>query len=216
MSSRDEIIRLVRENGFPDERIDHSIQVADIALQISDRILKEGQSVDKDVVDKGALLHDIGYIRSTGELNEVPGWEQYEIKIPSDDINHPMVGAIIVKEWGFSDKIFDCVLRHNIGGFTVEECRLLKLDPIPEKDCTPMTIEEKLVHYADHLMLLKRVEMNPLKDPQATAKACFPWLKFMFKERAGLNIEIDHPTLQREVDLSNELKKYLTPSIIDF
>jgi len=70
MSSRDEVIRLVRDNGFPDERIDHSIQVADMALQISDHILKEGQSVDKDVVDKGALLHDIGYIRSTGKLIE--------------------------------------------------------------------------------------------------------------------------------------------------
>jgi putative nucleotidyltransferase with HDIG domain len=207
--NRSSIIEIMKENNFPKERIDHSVNVADLALEISTLIIADGEYVDKNVVEKGCLLHDIGYLRCGGELIEIPGWEQFGIKIPSDDINHPITGALIVKEWGFSDKIADCVLRHNIGGFTIEECKLLKVNPIPEKDCTPTTVEEKIVHYADLLMLLKRLKLNPLKDPQAIAKAVFPWLNFYFKVRANKEIEINHPTIQREVNLHNKFKKYL-------
>jgi len=219
MSGRDtvaqaEIVRLVKEHGFPDERINHSVKVADLALQISDLMINDGLKVDKAVVEKGALLHDIGYLDCSGRLVEIPEWRGYGIKVPSDDINHPVLGALIVKKWGFSDEVADCVLRHNIGGFTVEECILLKVNPLPEKDCTPTTDEEKVVHYADHLMLLKRFKLDPLKDPQASAKACHPWLKYYFAERANMKIEIDNPIVQREVMLNNELKKYLKPNII--
>lgn len=139
----------------------------------------------------------------------IPEWKAYEIRIPSDDINHPAIGAVIVKEWGFSERVADCVLRHNIGGFTVEECILLKINPVPEKDCAPVTPEEKVVHYADHLMLLERLKLDPLRDPQAPAKASLSWLNHYLMERANMKIDVDNPIVQREVILNNELKKYL-------
>jgi len=199
----------MEENGFPGNRINHSVEVTDLALQISNLMIMNDLEVDKAVVEKGALLHDIGYLRCSAELVEIPEWKVHGIKIPSDDINHSATGAMIVKEWGFSGKVADCVLRHNIGGFTVEECKLLKMDPVPEKDCTPITLEEKVVHYADHLMLLKRLKLDPLRDPYASAKACLPWLKYYFMKRANMTIDIRNATVQREVALNNELEKYL-------
>jgi len=207
--ARERIAALIREHGLSDERIRHSIKVAGLALEISDLMISDGQKIDKAVVEEGALLHDIGYLHCHGNLVEIPEWKAYGIRIPSDDINHPSTGAIIVKKWSFSDEVADCVLRHNIGCFTVEECRLLKVNPVPEEDCAPITCEEKVVHYADHLMLLKRLELDPLKDSQASAKACLPWLKYYFMERANMKIEVDDPIVQREVALHNELKRYL-------
>lgn len=69
----------------------------------------------------------------------------YGLKTLSDDINHPVLSAITVRKWGFSDEVANCVLRHNIGGFTIEECELLNVNPTPEKDCSPVTYEEKVV-----------------------------------------------------------------------
>ena len=206
---RESIVELMKKHGLPDERTNHSLRVADLALQISDLMTDDNIELDKRVIEKGALLHDVGYLHCKGEPVEIPEWRVYGIKIPSDDINHPTIGEAIVRKWGFSEEVSDCVLRHNIGGFTVEECILLKVSPVPEKDCTPMTYEEKVVHYADHLMLLDRLKLDPLKDPQASAKACLPWLNYYFIKRANRKLEIDDPIPQREVRLNNELKKYL-------
>jgi putative nucleotidyltransferase with HDIG domain len=170
--------------------------------------------VDKDVVEKGALLHDIGYLRLKGELVELPEWKPYGIKFPSDDINHPSLGEIIVRDWGFTQEVADCVLKHNIGGFTLSECKLLKIDPMPTKDCAARTLEQKVVHFADHLILLERIKINPFEDPQASAGAVFPWLRYNFAERANMNITIDSPVVQREVTLNRELCKYVKPSWI--
>ena len=206
---RESIVELMKKHGLPNERISHSLEVADLALQISDLMTDDNIELDKRVIEKGALLHDVGYLHCKGELVEIPEWRVYRIKIPSDDINHPTIGEVIVRKWGFSEEVSNCVLRHNVGGFTVEECILLRVSPIPEKDCAPMTYEEKVVHYADHLMLLDRLKLDPLKDPQASAKACLPWLNHYFMKRAGKKLEIDDPIPQREVRLNNELKKYL-------
>jgi putative nucleotidyltransferase with HDIG domain len=206
---RESIVELMKKHGLPDERINHSLRVADLSLQISDLMTHDGIELDRRVIEKGALLHDVGYLHCKGELVEIPEWRVYGIKIPSDDINHPTIGGAIVGMWGFSEEVSNCVLRHNIGGFTVEECVLLNVDPVPEKDCAPMTYEEKIVHYADHLMLLDRLKLDALKDTQASAKACLPWLNYYFIRRANKRIEIDDPIPQREVALNNELKKYL-------
>lgn len=207
--SREQVIELAKEQGFPIERISHSIEVADLALQISTCMTDEGIPVDKNAVEKGALLHDIGYLQCRGELIEIPGWRDFGIRVPADDINHPMTGAVIAKEWGFGDRVADCVLKHNIGGFTLEECKVLNVHPLPEKDCRPVLPEEKVVHYADHLMLLKMIRFDPLTDSQASAKAVLPWLRYYFKERANKRIELDDPIVQREVELNDELKGYL-------
>jgi putative nucleotidyltransferase with HDIG domain len=206
---KEDVMKLAKEHGFPNERIAHCSEVADLALQISTCMINEGIPVDKNVVEKGALLHDIGYLQCKGELIEIPGWKDFGIKVPADDINHPMTGAVIAKEWGFGERVADCVLKHNIGGFTLDECKLLNVHPLPEKDCRPVLPEEKVVHYADHLMLLKRIRLDPQADPQASARAVLPWLRYYFKERANRRIELDDPIVQREVELNDELKGYL-------
>lgn len=213
-AGREDVIRLMKEHGFPDDRIKHSIEAADLALKLSDLMIADGLQVDKGVVEKGALLHDIGFLRVKGELVDVPGDKLHE-NMPSDQISHPMLGAAIAEEWGFSDEVASCVLRHN-PGFTVEQCKLLKISPIPKKDCAPVTNEERIVHYADHLLFFKELKLNPVEEPQAPAKAFFPWLKYYFMERANTKIGIDHPLLQREVLLNKALNRYVTRLPISF
>lgn len=58
----DRVSILMKEHGLPDERIDHSVKVADLALRISDLMIDDGMEVDKALVEKGALLHDVGYL----------------------------------------------------------------------------------------------------------------------------------------------------------
>lgn len=179
-----------------------------MGLRISDLMVDDGVTVNRTVVDNGALLHDIGYLQVHGRPVMIPGWEGSGIIVPQDDINHPVLGAIMAKGWGFNEPVADCVLRHNIGGFTIEECITLKVEPTPWKDCTPTTFEEKIVRYADHLMLLKRLRMDPFQDPQVSARACLPWLNYYFTSRAGKQLDIENPIVQREVTLSKELAKY--------
>ena len=100
------------------------------------------------------------------------------------------------------------MLRHDSGGFTIEECKLLKITPSLEKDCVPVTNEEKVVHYADHLIFLMRLNLDPLNDPQASVKPCFPLLRHHFMTRANIRLEIDSPVVKREVQINNEMKRY--------
>ena len=86
---------------------------------------------------------------------------------------------------------------------------MLKINPILEEDCAPVSCEERVVHYADHLMLLNRLKLDPLRNPQAPAKECLPWLNHYSMKRADMKIEIDNPIVQRELILNDEMKKYL-------
>ena len=91
--------------AFLIERINHSVKVAHLALQISDLVIDDGVKLDKAVVEKGALLHDVGYLHCKGELVEIPEWRPYGIIIPSDDINHPVIGAAIVRRRDLAMKL---------------------------------------------------------------------------------------------------------------
>ncbi|MEM4246692.1 MAG: HD domain-containing protein [Candidatus Bathyarchaeia archaeon] len=205
---RVEVATFLRGIGFPQERLEHSLRAADLGLRISGLMAEDGVEVSRPVVENGALLHDAGYLRVRGAPVVIMGWERSGITVPEDDINHPVLGALLAREWGFGEAVVDCVLRHNIGGFTVEECVMLGVEPTPWKDCTPTTIEEKVVRYADHLLLLERLGMDPFSDPQASARACLPWLNHYFTSKVGRRLEVDDPVVQREVALSAELAEY--------
>ena len=104
--------------------------MAKIALKIARRLKKKGFNVDLELVEIGALLHDIG-------------------RSKTHTVHHAIVGAKIAKQRGLPEPIVKIIERHVGGGITAQEAEKLGW---PVKDYIPETLEEKIVCYADKLV----------------------------------------------------------------
>lgn len=103
----------------------HSLQVANKALEIANQIKKE--KVNTQLIEIGALLHDIGRSKTHG-------------------FKHALIGGKILRERGFPDRVARICETHILGGLDKEDAREIGL---PEKDYLPETLEEKIVCLAD-------------------------------------------------------------------
>lgn len=63
---RENALELLRKVGLSEHIIQHSIAVANKAIEIAKRIQAAGHPVDIELVESGALLHDIGRVKSQG------------------------------------------------------------------------------------------------------------------------------------------------------
>lgn len=104
--------------------------MAKIALKIARRLKKKGFNVDLELVEIGALLHDIG-------------------RSKTHTVHHAIVGAKIAEQRGLPKPIIRIIERHVGGGITAQEAEKLGW---PVKDYIPETLEEKIVCYADKLV----------------------------------------------------------------
>ena len=127
--TRDELLEILKKFSLSQNIIDHSIKVTDKALEIADKIEKNGHKVDKDLILAGSLLHDIGRAKKYG-------WK------------HGIEGAFIIRDMNLDAKIALIAERHILAGITKDEARQFGL---PEIDNIPETLEEKIVAYADKL-----------------------------------------------------------------
>ena len=103
--SREEALALLRKLGLPQHLIEHSQAVAEKALEIAKQILDAGHSVALEVVEIGALLHDIGRIKEHG-------------------LYHAAEGGRILREHGYPESIARIAETHSLDGFwpeTIEE-----------------------------------------------------------------------------------------------
>jgi len=120
-------VNVLRTAGCSPDVIAHCQKVSKTALAIADRVRL---MLDRELVRKGGLFHDIGRSRT-------------------HDIDHALAGVKIGKMLGFSDALVG-IIEHHIGaGITAAEAERLGL---PKKDYLPRTREEKLVSYADNLI----------------------------------------------------------------
>ena len=126
--NRDVCLEILRNAGCNSEVIQHSVAVADLALEICDTRWKD--LADHELIEAGALLHDIGRSRTQG-------------------IHHAVVGAAIGRELGLDPRLVLIIERHIGAGITQDEAEALGL---PAKDYLPETIEEKIVAHADNLV----------------------------------------------------------------
>ena len=114
-------LKILKQEETPENVIEHSKAVYKKAMVIAANF----KNADKDLIKKGALLHDIGRSKTHG-------------------ISHAVEGAKIVKQYGYPEEV------QNIGaGITEEESVKLGL---PKKSYIPQTIEEKIVAHADNLL----------------------------------------------------------------
>jgi len=117
--------RLLREAGCSDEIINHCEAVRKVAIRIAKKAHANIQ-----LVEAGALLHDIGRSKTQG-------------------IMHGVEGAKIATELGLPLSIVNIIERHLGAGIPLEEAAMLGLPP---KDYMPITLEEKIVAHADNLI----------------------------------------------------------------
>lgn len=114
----------------------HSALVRDKALECIDR---RGLEVDRDFVASAAMLHDIGIFRCNAPDIHCTGDLPY--------ICHGVEGRKILEQEGMPRHALVCE-RHTGAGLTADDIISQGL-PLPFRDMLPISIEEKLVCYAD-------------------------------------------------------------------
>ena len=120
-----ECLMLLKEVGCSDKVIEHCKSVRDVAVRIAEKA-----NANLELVEAGALLHDIGRSKTHG-------------------IRHAIEGVKIGKKLGLSEEILKIIERHIGAGLSKDEAKRLGL---PAKDYIPETLEEKIVCHADNLI----------------------------------------------------------------
>lgn len=123
--AKKDALALLKKYKVDDRVMEHLWAVHDYAMEIA-----AGVECDRNLVEVGSLLHDIG--RSV-----------------SHAIDHAVIGAEILRNEGVSEDVVRIVERHVGAGLTSEEAVRLGLPP---GDYIPETIEEKIVCHADNLI----------------------------------------------------------------
>jgi uncharacterized protein len=130
LPSREQALQLLRENQCSGKVINHCKAVTELALETASTLKEKGFKIDFELVEIGALLHDIG-------------------RSKTHSVHHGVVGAEIVKSAGLPDSVVSIVKRHVGGGITASEAEWLGW---PKDVYVPVTLEEKVVSYADKLI----------------------------------------------------------------
>lgn len=125
MPSKEECFDILREEGATERIISHVKKVANVAVAIGRRT-----DADLNLIEVGALLHDVGRSVTNG-------------------IAHASKGAEILRKRKICSEVVNIVERHTGAGIPLAEARQLGL---PEKDFIPETLEEKIVAHADNLV----------------------------------------------------------------
>lgn len=131
LPSRRKALQLLKKSGCSQQVIQHCRVVATLATEIAEICQKKGHNVDIELVQIGALLHDIG-------------------RAKTHSVDHAVVGAKIAESFGLPDSVVLIIERHVGGGVDREEAKKLGWPP---KSYIPQTLEQKIVAYAD-----KRIE----------------------------------------------------------
>lgn len=121
----------------------HSRQVADRALRIVDAHPEWTECVqplvDRQFVEEAAMLHDIGIIYCNAPRIFCVGAHTY--------IEHGFLGAELLRREGLPKHAL-VAERHTGSGITLDQVIREEI-PIPERDYCPVSLEEKIICYAD-------------------------------------------------------------------
>jgi len=130
LPSREQALKLLHESQCSVKVIKHCRAVTKLALEIAEACREKGLNIDLELVEIGALLHDVG-------------------RSKTHTVNHAVVGAEIAKSAGLPEPVISIIKRHVGGGISVSEAEKLGW---PKDVYVPITLEEKIVSYADKLI----------------------------------------------------------------
>lgn len=136
-----DIIRVIntyypKENQLKHILMTHSKQVSDFALELA---ANSSLAIDKKFVYEASMLHDIGIFMTHAPQIQCFGEYPY--------LCHGYLGAELMRTEGFPRHALVCE-RHTGAGISKEEILSLNM-PVPVKDMIPVSIEEKLICFAD-------------------------------------------------------------------
>jgi uncharacterized protein len=130
LPSREQTLQFLRESGCRQNVIRHVEAVSNLACEIAQACREKGYHVDLNLVEIGALLHDIG-------------------RSKTHSVHHAIAGAEIARTRGLPKPVISIIEKHVGGGITTREAKKLGW---PRGVYTPQTLEEKIVSYADKLI----------------------------------------------------------------
>lgn len=117
--------------------VTHSTEVMNKALSIVDK--HPELNIDREFVEEAAMLHDIGIFLTYAPSIECFGIAHY--------LCHGYLGREMLEKLGYPEHALVCE-RHTGVGLTAEEIIKNKM-PLPPRDMIPLTIEEKVICFAD-------------------------------------------------------------------
>lgn len=130
LPTRQLALELLSESRCSRRVIKHCKTVTALAIKIAIACKEKGQKVNTQLVEIGALLHDIG-------------------RSETHAVNHGVVGASIARELDLPDSVVAIIEHHVGGGIDIDEARQMGW---PISSYLPQTLEEKIVCYADKLI----------------------------------------------------------------
>lgn len=125
LPDRASCLSLLEQAGCGQRLLDHVQAVARLALALADH----APTVDRALVEAGALLHDIGRARDHG-------------------IDHVPVGVEILAGYDLDGRILDVVACHMGAGVLRDQAQAWGWPP---RRYEPETLEERIVAHADNL-----------------------------------------------------------------
>jgi uncharacterized protein len=130
LPSREQALQFLRQSGCSRNVVRHCETVAELAVEIARACKEKGIDVNLELVEIGALLHDVG-------------------RSKTHSVHHAVVGAEIAESLGLPEPLISIIKRHVGGGITQREAKKLGW---PKDIYIPQTLEEKIVSYADKLI----------------------------------------------------------------
>ncbi len=157
-------LELIKKYYNPDSEaykilVTHSAAVARKALDIAGKLTH--LKLDMDFIFEAAMLHDIGIFKTKAPMFGCHGEAPY--------IAHGYLGMEVLKGEGLPRHALVCE-RHVGMGLTAEDIKKLGIS-IPPRDMLPITLEEKLICYADKFFTKKRGNLSlevPLNEIRKT------------------------------------------------
>lgn len=139
LPNREQALELLRKNNCPPNVIDHCTAVADLAVETAEKLKSKGLKVNVELVEAGAILHDLG-------------------RSKCHTVDHAVVGGQIAQSLGLPEPVVKIIKRHVGAGISDKEAQALGW---PKDTYTPKTLEEKIVAYADKL--IDRSKVTPIE-----------------------------------------------------
>lgn len=130
LPTRVQALQFLRQSGCRENVIRHVEAVSQLAVEIAEACKEKGYNVDLELVEIGGLLHDLG-------------------RAKTHSVHHAVIGVEIAKSLGLPERVISIIKRHVGGGITAREAKKLGW---PKDIYVPLTLEEKIISYADKLI----------------------------------------------------------------
>lgn len=143
--------------------IEHSRRVADLALEVADRLaVSEDDSL---FIEEASLLHDIGVCQVQAPGLGLHGRHPY--------IMHGVLGREILEREGYPLHALVCE-RHTGVGLTCEDIIRQSL-PLPHRDMCPQSLPEQIICFADLFYSKKPGRLDERKTVAQVRKKLLPF-----------------------------------------